>query len=80
MTFTLTNKGVFGLCPVYYANINSEAPLIVVRHWLLVPLMWLSEFVFDLCFMAQDLAGAEPTGWPLKVTGKIEPRQVTFSD
>ncbi len=70
--FHLTHKGWFGLCPVYLGDFESDEPLVCERHWFFAPLMILSELIFDLCFFAQDMAGAEPTGWPIRVTGRLD--------
>lgn len=69
----LTHKGWFGICPVYLANLDSAAPLVVERHWVLLPLMLLSECCFGLVFvLGSFLAGFEPA-WPLRVTGELAP-------
>lgn len=67
----LTHKGWFGLCPVYLGAIGSDAPHVHERHWLFWPLLELSHLFFELCFLVQDMAGAEPTGWPLRITGRL---------
>lgn len=71
-TIPLTHKGWFGICPVYFGNLHSEAPLIVERHWSLLPLMLLSEAMFGLVFLVGSFfTGFEPT-WPLRVTGELK--------
>ncbi|WP_157659196.1 hypothetical protein [Thauera butanivorans] len=71
------HKGWFGICPVYFGGLDTEAPLIVERHWVFVPLMRLSEFFYGLAFTVCGFINPafEPE-WPLKVTGEIEPREV----
>lgn len=69
----LTHKGWFGLCPVYFAELDSAAPRVVERHWSLAPLMVLSEILFTACFTV--CCWVDPTfepQWPLRVTGEIE--------
>ena len=69
----LTHKGWFGICPVYLGNLDSDAPLVVERHWALLPLMLLSECCFGLVFaLASLLTGLEPA-WPLRVTDELVP-------
>lgn len=81
VTVSLTHKGWFGICPVYFAGLHSSAPLVIERHWSLVPLMLLSECLYGLVFVVGSfLAGFEPA-WPLCVTGELEPhRAITISD
>lgn len=68
----LTHKGWFGICPVYFANLDSDAPLVVERHWSLLPLMLLSESCFGIVFaLASLLTDFEPQ-WPLRVTGELD--------
>lgn len=73
MTNKLTHKGWFGICPVYFADLETDAPLVVERHWIFVPLMLLSEAIFYLAFTAWGMIDPdfEPQ-WPLKITGKLE--------
>lgn len=74
---TYTNKGWFGLCPVYFANLDSEAPDIHPRHWSLEWLMDLSEFIYGPCHWLKSVA--DPLyegGWPLQVTGELNPPKV----
>lgn len=79
-TITYTHKGWFGVCPVHYANLHTEAPIVEPRHWLFDPLMWVSELVFGLVFLALDVAGRDNPGWPLKVTGSLTPPRVEVVD
>lgn len=69
----LTHKGWFGVCPVYFANLYSEAPVVIERHWVFLPLFILSEWFFGACFFLASLVNPhfEPE-WALRVTGEIE--------
>ena len=81
MKVDVTHKGWFGICPVYFGGIETDAPLVLERHWLLMPLLAVSEFFFFLCFVAIELMGHEPQGWPLKITGKLDaPRTITLPE
>lgn len=67
-----THKGWFGLCPVYFAGLDTEAPVVDPRHWLATPLMLASELVFSLVFAAANLVNPDfEAAWPLKVTGTV---------
>ena len=72
-TVSLTHKGWFGICPVYFANLDSAAPLVVERHWSLLPLMLLSECCFGLVFVLGSFLGGFEPAWPLRVTGELAP-------
>lgn len=68
----LTHKGWLGVCPVYLGGLESEAPLVEPRHWVLEPLFGISTLLFDLA--AAALTMMDPTfvpQWPLHVTGKL---------
>jgi hypothetical protein len=79
--YTLTHKGWFGLCPVYYADLRSEAPLVVERHWTLEPLLWISQAFYDAIGWVFDAAGSDyAMPYPLRVTGRIEPRTIAFEE
>ena len=71
ITLTYTHKGWFGLCPVHIGGLDTEAPLLKSRHWLLEPLFVISEFIFVLVFLALELMRVENPGWPIKVTGEL---------
>lgn len=77
----LTHRGWFGICPVYLGDLDGDAPLVIERHWLLLPLMLLSECCYGLVFVVGSaLAGFQP-GWPLLVTGElVRPKSVTVPD
>lgn len=71
---TLTHKGWFGICPVYFADLGSGAPLVMERHWLLQPLMMASELFFATVFMLAILLDKDfSPEWPLVVTGELDP-------
>lgn len=70
-TITYTHRGWFGVCPVHVGGLGTSAPDIDPRHFLLEPLFWVSEFVFSLCFIAEDLLGLPSHGWPVRMTGKL---------
>lgn len=72
ITYTLTHKGWFGFCPVYYANpYRDPEPFVIERHRALFPVFWLSEIMLELIMFSM---GDNNPGWPLRITGKIEPR------
>jgi hypothetical protein len=79
-TFRLTHLGWFGLCPVKLSDPSAcgenYGPLIEPRWLVVVPLFWLSEFIFGLCFLAMEACGRQPPGWPVKITGRIDPPEV----
>ena len=73
-TVTYTHKGWFGLCPVYFADLDGEAPEVGERHALLLPLMLLSEGLFAIvAAITAPLAPAHALGFPLLVTGELVP-------
>ena len=68
----LTHKGWFGFCPVFFGNLESVAPLVVERHWLLLPIMILNEWIFGGMFFFATLINPEyEPEWPLRVTGEL---------
>ncbi len=73
---TLTHKGWFGICPVYIGGLESDAPLLLERHWTALPLMKLSEAIFAVVIFMKSAANPEwEPAWPICVTGEIEPRR-----
>lgn len=70
----LTHRGWFGVCPVYLGYIDSDAPLVVERHWVFVPAMMLSEAAFGALFWLANLvsAGRWEPAWPLRISGVLE--------
>lgn len=68
----VTHRGWFGLCPVYFGELEGPAPLILERHWLLTPLMVVSEAFFTLSFFVLSILGRPAEGWPLRVTGELD--------
>jgi hypothetical protein len=68
----LTHKGWLGLCPVYLADIRSESPFVVERHWTAAPLMLASRWIYRACFVVAELMNPEwEPEWPLRVTGRV---------
>lgn len=66
-------KGWFGLCPVYISGLASEAPHLAERHVIFLPLMWLSEFMFSVCFSVMGWFDPDyEPAWPIRITGKLE--------
>lgn len=70
---TLNYKGWFGICPVYYDDpYKNEAPLIIERHILFLPLFMFSELLFEMVMVVSSLVSPsyEPM-WPMRVTGRL---------
>lgn len=68
-----THKGWFGLCPVYFADLESEAPHVHPRHWIFTPLMMLSEVFFSVAFWCAGFINPDfEPAWALRVTGALE--------
>lgn len=67
-----THKGWFLICPIYIGDIDSDAPLVAERHWLLKPLFWFSEWSYRAYFflMLEIDEDYEPK-WPLHVSGEL---------
>lgn len=74
MKTTFTHKGWFGICPVYFANLQSDSPVVHERRPWMLPLMMISEFMYGVAFACTRLVRPdwEPM-WPLRVTGVISP-------
>jgi hypothetical protein len=80
----LTHKGWFGLCPVYMTDPDvykgdtmQNAPVVVERHWSLLPVFLLSELVIAMMtYMNEDF---EPF-WPLRVTGVLKTPEYLVED
>lgn len=69
---TFTHKGWFGICPVYLADLESDAPLIDPRHWVLAPLMWASEVMYAVVFHVRGFMDPEfEPVWPIRITGEL---------
>lgn len=67
-----THKGWFGMCPVYLSDILGESPIIDARHWLFVPLMYVSEWGFAAAFWcAEQMSDSFVPMFPLRITGKL---------
>lgn len=65
--FTFTHRGLYGLCPVYVADVDSPAPCIIPRHWSLQPLWIISEV---LVAGAMILTGNY--NFPITITGELK--------
>ncbi|GAB1116541.1 MAG: hypothetical protein ACN2B6_12020 [Rickettsiales bacterium] len=59
--------------PVYAAEINSEAPMIEVRHWALEPALDVMQALFSVFCMMVSAMGYEPPLFEIKITGAIRP-------
>lgn len=71
-----THKGWFGFCPVYFANLETPSPLVHERHWSLLPVMILNEWIFGFMFWMKTAIDPEyEPQWPLRVTGEIKESQ-----
>lgn len=68
-----THKGWFGCCPVYFAGLETDAPLVEARHWIYTPLLIFSETFYDFYFAVASMLDPdfEPM-WPLTVTGELK--------
>lgn len=78
---TLTHKGWFGICPVYFADLDSEGPFVEPRHLLLLPLFYFSEFMFRIAFWCSEKMNPDfEAQFPLKVTGRVYPPIVIEHD
>jgi len=73
MKILLTHKGWFGLCPVYFGNLDTDAPLIVERCILFLPFMFISEFFMSgMIFILQAIDENYEPMYPLYVTGELK--------
>jgi len=68
----LTHKGWLLFCPIYLADVDTDCPYIIPRHWILNPLCWLAEKVQSLvitlcCLFDEDY---EPQFYFL-ITGEL---------
>lgn len=70
----LTHRGWFGICPVYFGNLDSDGPLVEPRHWSVLWLMPLSEAIWGAAFAARGMIDpAFVPQWPLVITGELHP-------
>lgn len=68
----LTHKGWFGLCPVFFGDMDSDAPMVVERQLIFLPLFVVSEAMYSLCFMVcEAMNPAWIPAWPLWVTDAL---------
>ena len=72
---TFTHYGWFlGLVPVYLADIDSEAPVVVERNWVPEWYFWAVETVFALfCWVTSLLIPDFEPHFSMLVTGEIKP-------
>jgi uncharacterized membrane protein len=71
---SLTHKGWFGFCPVYLSGVETDGPVIVERHAILLPLFILSELMFAVMFaVAGALVPSYEPLWPIRITGELKP-------
>lgn len=80
MKFTCTHKGWFGVCPIYIAD-PDDAMFVHPRHWTLAWLLWLSEGIYDVAFIACAVINPafEPK-WPIRISGELARPIVIASD
>lgn len=69
---SFTHKGLFcGVVPVYLDMTDEDCPLVVERHWLILPLFIATELVFGCCVFVRTLFDAEyEPMFPIKITGE----------
>jgi len=68
----MTHKGFFGICPVYFADLDADCPFVDPRHWIFEPLFWLSESVYGLLITVGSMINPDyDPEWPLFVTGEL---------
>ena len=68
-----THKGWFGVCPVYLAEIETDAPLVEPRHWVFAPLFWFSDVSFRILIGVASIASPDyEPAWPIRVTGRLD--------
>lgn len=72
MKIQFTHKGWFGLCPIYLANVDSDAPYIEPRFMLTSWLISLSTFIYGSCiwFVSVINPAFEPA-WPMLITDEL---------
>lgn len=69
-----THEGWFGICPVYVADIESDAPHLTprVENWFYESLFWVSHGAFMAFFTVTDfLFPAWQVGYPIFLTGEL---------
>ncbi|RIX47444.1 MAG: hypothetical protein D3M94_07165 [Rhodocyclales bacterium GT-UBC] len=79
-TVIYTHKGWFLLCPIYLGDIDSDAPEVIPRDWMLGILFAISEFLFACYVGAVELIKPdfEPM-FPMVITGQLkEPLTLSF--
>ena len=67
-----THKGWFLFCPVYLAEIESDAPVVGARHWVFDPLFWLAErFAEVSIFLTTAVKPEWEPVFAFRVTGDV---------
>lgn len=69
-----SHKGWFGICPVYVADLESDAPHLTPRMdgWFCEGLFWASHYTFIAFFTVADaVAPAWQPGFPIFVTEEL---------
>lgn len=54
-----THIGWNGICPIYIADVDTDCPVIWARHWMLDPLLWLSDRIQEAYITALSLINSE---------------------
>lgn len=74
LTVTYTHKGWLGLCPCYFAALDTDCPHVLERHWSLAWLLDMSNFITDTMGMLATLVNADAhVPFVLRVTGRLNP-------
>jgi hypothetical protein len=64
-----THRGWLGICPIYLADTDSDAPFIMARHWALDWLLDAHIAVLDALFSAVSCINPWfAPRWPLLIT------------
>lgn len=74
MKITLTHRGWFGICPVYFDDPYSDHPFIEPRHPWFEFLFDISEHIFNAIHWCQELVDPYADLWyPITITGELDP-------
>lgn len=69
-----THKGWFGICPVYLAGLDSDAPNVEARYWALKWLIDLFVWIFGaVIWLRTSMDPLYEPEWPLLITGELNP-------
>ncbi len=82
MKVTLTHKGWFGICPVYFDDPYSDQPFIHPRQDWMEFLFDISEHFFGAIHWCQELVDPYADLWyPITITGELDPPiEIEFPD